>query len=563
MLQGMRARGWVGRVGVVALLLGLIACADDPGSSASDAMDGPAAPFGSEPAPGSGTPPDGTDDMTATVDPGDPIDVPGGDPGAAGQGEDPAPPNDPGDGDGDGGDGDGDAPDPVIVVDADCNALISDPTINWRESSLQTDQEIVACLAASLGQPIGYGEGARGGYDPGGGSTLTVITKGGGVSVEQQLADAVSSDAHTWIVFDKDDFADPTDIALYRLHCDDADVLSALGTGDPALCRDHEAWCAANGVGNGDCLEVFFNDRLNDSDLPIRNVRARSNTTIDGRQSQARVLFSGFAIGADSGGEPVETATSVIVTHMHFQGAGHTEDHGLDPDMLRVTGASPDVWIHQNTFDLTGDAAFDVKVGAYDVTVSFNLVQDVKRASLHGSSDSREINQQITTTFHHNAFITTDALYDTFGNTGRRVPLIRRGRSHMFNNVFYGYRKDVLSVRVGARVAFEDNIFLANPAIIGDDDLEYFTEELLGDYREGGLEISGSYVALSDGAYQLQSAPTDLSASHGSTPNMVSDYSQASQDLIATHRSSADQSLVDYVLATAGKNGSETFLTAP
>jgi pectate lyase len=215
------------------------------------------------------------------------------------------------------------------------------------------------------------------------------------------------------------DFAEPTEIALYRLQCGEASVQAALGVSSPELCLDHRAWCSANG--SSACLETFFNERLNDGDLPIRNLKVGSNKTIDGRQSQAYLLFNGFALGADSGGEPVETVRSVILTHLLFQGAGHTEDHALDPDMVRSTGASHDIWIHKNTFDLTGDSAFDVKVGAYGITVSFNLVRDVKRASLHGSSDSRVINQQITTTFHHNAFVTSDALYAEFGNTARRV----------------------------------------------------------------------------------------------------------------------------------------------
>ena len=443
---------------------------------------------------------------------------------------------------------------------AACQALVSEASMNWRDSVLQTDQAIVTCLANSLGRPVGYGEAAVGGYDPDGGSRLTVITRDSDVSVEQQLADAISGDDHNWIVFDKRDFAEPTAVALYRLGCGDPDVLSALGVDDPALCTDHSAWCAARGVSASACPAAFFNDRLNDKDLPIRNLRIGSNKTIDGRHSHPYFLFSGFAIGADSGGEPLETSNSVIVTNLSFQGAGHTEDHGLDPDMIRATGASHDIWIHQNTFDLTGDAAFDVKVGAHDITISFNRVKDVKRASLHGSSDSREINAQITTTMHHNAFITSDALYDTFGGTGRRVPLIRRGQSHLFNNVFYGYRKDVLSVRVGARVAFEDNLFLANPDAIGDDDLEYLVESLLRDYREGGLRITGSRVALSDASYRLQAgASADLSASFGSTPSMGDGYSQRSRDAISANRLSAGQELVDYVMATAGKGASPPF----
>ncbi len=445
-------------------------------------------------------------------------------------------------------------------TDADCEELISNPDINWRESSLQTDQEIVECLATSLGRPVGYGEDALGGYDPTGGSQLVVITKSSDISVEQQIADAVSSEEHRWIVFDKRDFATPSEIALYRLRCDDADVQSALGISSAANCIDYQAWCTANGVGGDSCLETFFNDRLNDSDLPIRNVHVSSNTTLDGRQSQAYFLFSGFAIGSDSSGEPVETATSVIMTHLLFQGAGHTEDHGLDPDMIRSTGASHDIWIHKNTFDLTGDSAFDVKVGAYDVTMSFNLVRNVKRAALHGSSDSRTINEQIATTMHHNAFVTTDDLYDTFGNTGRRVPLIRRGKSHLLNNVFYNYRKDILSVRVGARVAFEDNMFLANPAVAGDDDIDYYLENLLDDFQEGGLEISGSRVWMADSSCQLDpSASGDLTASYGSTPDMLSEYSAASQSTIAANRFTSGPELASYVLATAGRDGAVPF----
>lgn len=460
------------------------------------------------------------------------------------------------------------AEEPTVIVlpdniDADCAELVTDPDVNWRESAtLQTDQEIVGCLAASLGAPVGYGEEALGGFDPNGNSELVVITKGGDLSVEQQLAAAVGSSDPKWVVFDKADFAETTDVALYRLHCENTDVLSALGTADSSLCLDHEAWCEDQGVASADCLETFFNERLNDGDLPIRNVEIGSNTTLDGRQSQARILFSGFAIGADSGGEPVRTAESVIVTNILFQGAGHTEDHDLDPDMLRTTGASNKVWIHQNTFDLTGDSAFDVKVGAHHITMSFNLVRNVKRAALHGSNNDRLINADIRTTMHNNAFVTTDDLYDFFGNTGRRVPLLRRGRSHMFNNVFYGYRKDIMSVRFGAQVVFEDNMFLANPAVSGDDDSEYYQENLLTDVRDdSGLAVSGTEVWFANADFELDTStgPGDLDATVGEVSDLAADYSDASRAVIEQERLLAGQGLVDYVMATAGKGGQTPF----
>ncbi|MBN2716539.1 MAG: hypothetical protein JXX14_11850 [Deltaproteobacteria bacterium] len=438
--------------------------------------------------------------------------------------------------------------------------MISNPEINWRESSLQTDQDIVECLFNTLGRPVGYGENAMGGYDPNGDSHLVIITKDGDVSVEQQIADAIASDDHNWIVFDKDDFASASEIGLYRLGCTDADMLANLGTTDVNLCLNYRDWCGANNVGESDCLQEFFNVRLNDKDLSFRNPLVGSNTTVDGRGAKPVFLFSGFSLGSADGEDPTATAVSVIMTHLMFQGAGHDEDHGLDPDMIRSTGASHDIWIHKNMFDTTGDSAFDVKVGAYNITVSFNLLRNVKRAALHGSSDSREINAQITTTIHNNAFITTDDYYSYFGDGARRVPLARRGASHMFNNVFYGYRKDILSVRVGARILFEDNAFLNVSTNPEDDDIEYLVENLLRDFQEGGLEIKGSRVWLSNSSCVVDDAASgDLTASHGSTPDMMADYSVASQNVITSNRQSAGQALVDYVLATAGPAGALPF----
>lgn len=447
---------------------------------------------------------------------------------------------------------------------ADCIALVTDPSLNWYESTLQTDQEIVECLASTLGRPIGYGENALGGYDPDGNSKLTVITKNHPLSVEEQILEAISGDEHNWIVFDKVDFADEYEIGLYRLHCGNADVLEHLGATE-AQCRDYRSWCASRGyTGGAECLEQFFNVALNEKSLPIRNPVVGSNKTIDGRMSEAFFRFSGFALGADSSGEPTRTSTSVILTHLRFIGAGHTEDHELDPDMIRSTGASHDIWIHKNEFDLTGDSAFDVKVGAYGITMSFNRVVDVLRASLHGSSDGRTINEQITTTMHHNAFVTRDERYLSFGNTGRRVPLIRRGTSHQFNNVFVNYRKDVLSLRVGATVSIEDNAYVVNQAHQEKNSLEASLAELSGnllrDVEGGNMRAEGTYLWFASGDCVLNpDTQTTLTPSSGSVGDLKAQYSQASQDVIAAQRQSAGQALIDYVSATAGKYGETPF----
>ncbi|HEY8940641.1 MAG TPA: pectate lyase, partial [Cellvibrio sp.] len=50
-------------------------------------------------------------------------------------------------------------------ISADCIRLATNPSVNWRDTSLKTDQEIVSCLSKTLGKPVGYGEKALGGFD--------------------------------------------------------------------------------------------------------------------------------------------------------------------------------------------------------------------------------------------------------------------------------------------------------------------------------------------------------------------------------------------------------------
>ena len=446
-----------------------------------------------------------------------------------------------------------------------CRTLVNDANVNWRESAqLTTDQQIVACLASSLGTPVGFGAKATGGYDPAGSSRLVVVTKRSSVSVEQQILDAIGSPDYKWIVFDKRDFAAPTDVAMYRLGCTASNVLAALGNATAAECRDHRLWCANRGVSSASCEDTFFNERLNNSSLNALKIpMIDSNTTIDGRGARASFIFSGFRIGNDSDGAATHTSRNVIITNNRFVGVGHTEDHALDPDMTRSTGQSHDIWIHQNTFEHTGDSAYDVKIGAHDITVSFNRLLDVKRASLHGSSDGETVSAAIRTSVHDNLFVTTDANYGESAYNGlRRVPLLRRGQSHLFNNVFYGYRKDLLSVRVGGRIAFEDNLFLNNVDNSKGDDLNYWIANLIRDYTGGSIRVTGSYVWYANASCQLQGAPGDLSVSFGTTPDMYAGYDARSKTLIAANRLPAGNDLARYVFATAGKGGVTPYVSA-
>lgn len=196
--------------------------------------------------------------------------------------------------------------------------------------------------------------------------------------------------------------------------------------------------------------------------------------------------------------------------------------------------------------------------------MSFNRVADVLRASLHGSSDNHDINVQTTTTMHHNAFVTRDAQYLTFGNTARRVPLLRAGTSHMFDNVFVNYRKDVLSIRVGGTLLWQDNLFVVNQALQEKDDVTASLDELnaymVRDVGGGSYRGEGVALFFGDGACNLSPATERaIVAASGTVPDLTAEYSAASRAAIEAERIPAGQELVDYVSATAGKHGLAPF----
>src|SRR5690606_9468119 len=145
-------------------------------------------------------------------------------------------------------------------------------------------------------------------------SKLTIITKNGSTSVEQQIYDAITDNDHNWIVFDKFDFANPSEIAMYRLHCSNSAVQSHLGATE-AECINYTQWCSKKGVSGSNCLNEFFNNALTNSSLPISNVVVGSNIPPDGRMSEAFLSFKGFAIGRHSSGHATQTSNSVILTH--------------------------------------------------------------------------------------------------------------------------------------------------------------------------------------------------------------------------------------------------------
>jgi hypothetical protein len=65
---------------------------------------------------------------------------------------------------------------------------------------------------------------------------------------------------------------------------------------------------------------------------------------------------------------------------------------------------------------------------------------------------------------------------------------------------------------------------------------------------------------MSDASCNLDAAASgDLTASHGTTPDLSEAYSAASRSTLDANRFSAGEALADYVLAAAGKEGAVPF----
>jgi hypothetical protein len=144
------------------------------------------------------------------------------------------------------------------------------------------------------------------------------------------------------------------------------------------------------------------------------------------------------------------------------------------------------------------------------------------------------------------------------------VPLIRRGTSHIWNNLLVNYRKDVLSIRVGAQVLWDNNPFVINAIHQEKESLEDSLAELSGnlirDVEGGSFQSSNTALWFSDASCVLNPATeTPVVASSGQVADLSLRYTPASRALFSAERALSGQALVDYISATAGKYGRVPF----
>lgn len=202
-------------------------------------------------------------------------------------------------------------------------------------------------------------------------------------------------------------------------------------------------------------------------------VRVGSNKSILGATEDAGIYGHGLAIIGQS---------NIIIRGLHFCCAIAPED-GIRVD--RTTN----IWIDHNDFysDMDHDKDYydglvDVVNGSDFVTISWNKFHDHFKTSLIGSNDDNGHNDigKFHVTYHHNYFL----------NCYSRVPSIRFGTAHIYNNYYQNVEGSGINSRMGAEVLVESNIFRNTKRPIStnlDSREEGFAVERNNDF--GGSEI--------------------------------------------------------------------------
>lgn len=165
---------------------------------------------------------------------------------------------------------------------------------------------------------------------------------------------------------------------------------------------------------------------------------------------------------------------SEVIAWDDYKGAGN--------DCIQINGAKY-VWIHHCEFysNLNAggdtissisanadyykdyyDGLLDVKNAASFITVSWCKFHDHWKALLLGSGDTSTGDSVLRITFHHNYFL----------NCISRLPLIRFGKAHIYNNYFFNdgigeTSASCINSRCGAEVFVENNYFKNSKDLIG------------------------------------------------------------------------------------------------
>ncbi|KAG8967323.1 hypothetical protein FRC03_010168 [Tulasnella sp. 419] len=226
----------------------------------------------------------------------------------------------------------------------------------------------------------------------------------------------------------------------------------------------------------------------------------RINTIIQGDADEVDIgsntsILGGCGGGLTGGGFRVKNGKNVIFRNLKL----YKSEAPID--LIAVEG-STNIWVDHNEFfsDKTTDkdfydGALDIKHGSDYVTVSYNYFHDHWKTSLVGHSDNNESEDKgkFHVTYHHNWYY----------NVGSRLPSLRFGTGHIFNNYAEKVAESGVNSRLGAQVLVENNVFVdVNSPLLT---LEYggFAVERGNDWGSGTPELNPGTLNTVPYAYSL------------------------------------------------------------
>lgn len=176
------------------------------------------------------------------------------------------------------------------------------------------------------------------------------------------------------------------------------------------------------------------------------NVKVGSNTTIIGVGSSASLV--GISLNMNS-------VSNVIIRNLKISKVLASSTTG---DAVHIESESTKIWVDH--CDLSSDLShgkdyydglLDITHGCDYITVSWNRFHDHYKVSLVGHSDSNgsEDTGHFHVTYHHN----------WFNNCNSRLPSIRFGTLHAYNNYFTAVGDSAIHSRENAQALVQNNYF--------------------------------------------------------------------------------------------------------
>ncbi|MBJ7536715.1 pectate lyase family protein [Marinomonas transparens] len=208
----------------------------------------------------------------------------------------------------------------------------------------------------------------------------------------------------------------------------------------------------------------------------------------------------------DEIGIHLREASNIILQNLHIRNvkkSGSPTSNG--GDAIGMEKDVYNVWVDHNFLEASGgetsgyDSLLDMKNNTQYVTVSYNHFYLSGRGGLMGSSDSDDQNGNVT--FHHNWYDTIDS----------RMPLLRHGTAHAYNNYYNDIAKSGMNPRIGGSIKAENNHFERAKNPIG----TFYTNDM------GYWDISGNIfedVTWSPASKEHPAGPNPVSTTSISIP---------------------------------------------